>query len=96
MKHIIHDWDDERAVTILRNIHRAMADGGRVLLIESVVPPGNTPDLGKLMDVHMMVMTGGRERTEAEHAALFARAGFRLARVVPTHSPVSVVEAVKA
>lgn len=96
MKHIIHDWDDERAVTIFRNIHRAMNDGGRVLIVESVVPPGNTPDLGKLMDVHMFVMTGGRERTEAEHAALFARAGFRLVRIVPTQSLVSVIEAVKA
>jgi hypothetical protein len=96
MKHIIHDWDDERSIAILRNIRRAMADSGKLLLIESVVPPGNAPDFGKLVDVHMLVMTGGRERTEAEHAALFAKAGFRLTRVVPTQSPVSVVEAVKA
>jgi SAM-dependent methyltransferase len=96
LKHIIHDWDDERSIAILRNIRRAMADGGRLLLIESVVPAGNAPDFGKLMDVHMLVMTGGRERTEAEHAALFEQAGFRLSRVVPTQSPVSVVEAVKA
>jgi hypothetical protein len=96
LKFILHDWDDERAVTILKNIRRAMTDDAKVLVIEAVVPPGNAPDFSKLIDLHMLIMTGGRERTEAEYAALFARAGLRLARVVQTASPMSVVEAVKA
>jgi hypothetical protein len=96
LKYIIHDWDEERALRILRNVHAAAPAGARLLLVESVVPEGGEPSLSKLTDVHMMVMTGGRERTEAEYAELFERAGFRLARVVPTASPVSVVEAVKS
>ena len=97
MKHIIHDWDDERALTILQNIHRAMGGKrGRVILIESVIPPGNQPDLGKVIDLEMMAMPGGRERTAEEFRALFARAGFELTRVVPTQSPLSVVEAHRA
>lgn len=95
LKFIIHDWDEERALTILRNVHRAAPEGARLLLVEGVVPEGDAPSLSKLMDVHMMVMTGGRERTEAEYADLLARAGFRLARVVPTESSMSVIEAVK-
>lgn len=95
LKLIIHDWDEERALSILRNVHRAAPAGARLLLVESVVPEGGEPSMSKLMDVHMMVMTGGRERTAAEYEDLFARAGFRLTRVVPTASPVSIVEAVK-
>ena len=94
MKHIIHDWDDERAVVILRNIHAAMSDPrGRVILLESVLPPGNAPDFGKVIDLEMMAMPGGRERTAEEFRALFAQAGFELTRVVPTASPLSVIEA---
>ena len=93
MKHIIHDWDDDRATTILQNIRRAMKPGGRVILLESVLPPGNQPDLGKLIDLEMMVMPGGRERTEDEFRALFERAGYQMTRVVPTQSPLSVIEA---
>ncbi len=95
MKHIIHDWDDARATAILRNIRREL-DGkpqGKVILLETVLQPGSQPDLGKLIDLEMLMMPGGRERTEAEFAALFAGAGFELARVVPTRSPLSVVEA---
>jgi hypothetical protein len=94
MKHIIHDWDDERAALILRNIAAAMGDArGRVILLESVIPTGNAPHLGKIMDLEMLALPGGRERTEAEFRALFARAGFELTRVVATESPLSVVEA---
>jgi SAM-dependent methyltransferase len=95
LKHIIHDWDEERALTILRNIRRAMKEGGKLLLVEWVVPEGDEPSMAKLGDVHMMVMTGGRERTAAEYAELFARAGFRLTRVVETESQMSVIEGVK-
>jgi hypothetical protein len=93
MKHIIHDWDDERAITILRNIRKAMKPGGRVILLDSVLAPGNGPDFGKLIDIEMMLLPGGRERTEAEFRSLFERAGFTLTRIVPTQSPLSVIEA---
>ena len=95
MKHIIHDWDDEQALAILRNI-RTQLDGkphGRVILIESVLPADNSPNFGKLIDLEMMMMPGGRERTEAEFKSLFARAGFAGVRVVPTTAPLWVVEA---
>jgi ubiquinone/menaquinone biosynthesis C-methylase UbiE len=95
MKHIIHDWDDERAALILKNIARAMREGGRVLLVEMVLPPANVPHLGKVLDIEMLTSPGGVERTEEEYAELFEHAGLRLARVVPTESPYSVIEAVK-
>jgi SAM-dependent methyltransferase len=93
MKHIIHDWDDERAEAILRNIRKAMNPGGRVILLESVVQPGNAPDFGKIIDLEMLLIPGGRERTAAEFRTLFDRAGFNLTRIVPTQSPLSVIEA---
>ena len=96
MKWIIHDWDDEKATVILKNIHRAMDEKGKLLLIEMVVLEGNQPDLSKFLDLDMMVMTGGRERTEAEFKSLLAASGFELARVIRTPSPVCVIEAVRA
>src|SRR5262245_15577546 len=100
MKWIIHDWNEEKSAAILKNIHRAMgramSKDGKLLLIETVVPEGNHPDLSKLLDLNMMVMTGGRERTEAEFKSLLATSGFRLTRVIRTESPVCIVEAVRA
>lgn len=96
MKHIIHDWDDERAITILKNIKDAMNPGGRVLVVESVIADGNGQDFGKLLDIEMLVSPGGKERTAAEYEDLFKRAGLRLTRIVPTKSPYSVIEAVAA
>ena len=96
MKHIIHDWDDERAITILKNIRQAMNPGGRVLVIESVIADGNGHDFGKLLDIEMLVSPGGKERTAAEYEDLFKGAGLRLTRIVPTKSPYSVIEAVAA
>src|SRR5438105_4635259 len=84
LRHIIHDWDDEKATTILKNVRKVIAPGGKVLVAESVIPPGNEPFFGKLLDITMLALPGGQERTEAEYRALFAGAGFRLARVVPT------------
>jgi hypothetical protein len=96
MKHIIHDWADDRALAILRNIRAAMGDKrGRVILLESVLPPGNAPDPGKLIDLEMLMMPGGRERTADEFADLFGRAGFDMTRVVATGAPLSVVEATR-
>ncbi|AGA27750.1 methyltransferase [Singulisphaera acidiphila] len=95
LKWIIHDWDDAQSVAILKNCHRAMARGGRLLLVEAVIPPRNEPSFGKFMDLNMLVMTGGRERTAEEFRVLLAAAGFRLARVIATPSPVSVIEALR-
>jgi hypothetical protein len=93
MKHIIHDWNDAEAIAILKNIRTAMNPGGRVILLESVIAPGSQPDFGKIIDLEMLLMPGGRERTEQEFRDLFERAGFTLTRIVPTKSPLSVVEA---
>lgn len=95
MKHIIHDWDDERAVKILSNIASTMNSEGKVLIIEHVVPPGNAPDMSKMMDLEMLVSPGGVERTAEEYAEILSAAGLRLNRIIPTKSPLSIVEAVK-
>jgi O-methyltransferase domain/Dimerisation domain len=87
MKHIIHDWNDEKATTILRNCARAGIGKTRVILMESVVAPGNEPHFAKWLDLEMMLLPGGKERSEAEFAKLFEGAGFRLTRVLPTKGP---------
>jgi hypothetical protein len=93
MKHIIHDWDDERCVKILSSCRRALTGKGKVLVVDCVIPPGNDPHFGKLLDLEMLLMTsGGKERTEAEFRALFEKAGLTLSRVVPTPAGVSIVE----
>jgi alkyl hydroperoxide reductase subunit AhpC len=94
VSHVIHDWSEAQCLTILGHCRRAMNPGGRLLLIEMVLPPGNTPHPGKMLDMMMLVGPGGRERTEQEYGALLAEAGFRLTRIVPTESAVSVIEAV--
>ncbi|HTT10283.1 MAG TPA: methyltransferase [Burkholderiaceae bacterium] len=94
LKDIIHDWDDARAVAILRNCRRAMSPGAKLLLIERVLPPDGEPNVGKVVDITMMVLTGGMERTEAEYRNLLEQAGFALRRVVFMQSAVSVLEAV--
>jgi DNA-binding Lrp family transcriptional regulator/predicted O-methyltransferase YrrM len=83
MKMILHDWDDDKSRAILRTLRRSIAPAGKLCVIEAVVPPGNTPSPVKFLDINMLVMTGGRERTADEYAALFAASGFRLARIVP-------------
>lgn len=96
LKFITHGWDDERAIKILRNCHRAMAEGGKLLLVELVIPPGNSPHHGKFGDFHMLVGSEGRERTEAEFGALLEKAGFTLTRIVPTQIDLSVIEGIRA
>src|ERR1043165_2374984 len=91
LKSIIHDWDDERALTILKNVRRALRPSGRVLLVEAIVAEGNNPDIGKLIDLEMLVSPGGKERTAAEYRELFTRACLKLNRIVPTKSPFSVI-----
>ena len=95
MKHIVHDWDDERALTILQNCHRAMTKNGKLLVVEMVIPEGNAPSLGKFLDLEMLLLLHSYERTEAEYRALFERAGFRLTKIVPTRMPHSVIEAIR-
>ncbi|QFZ24662.1 SAM-dependent methyltransferase [Saccharothrix syringae] len=96
LKRVLHDWDDEHCLRILRHCRRAVPDSGRVLVVEAVVPPGNDPDPGKVIDLLMMSSFTGRERTRAEFGALFARADLRLTRVLPTGTRMSVVEGVPA
>lgn len=94
LKYIIHDWDDEHCIRLLANCRRAMATGGRVLIVELVLVDRPESSLTKLIDLEMLVMTpGGRERTEQEFSSLLARAGLQFARLIPTQSPVSVIEA---
>ena len=90
-----HDWDDAKAATILRNIHRAARPSARVILLECVLAPGNDPGFIKWLDLEMLLLPGGRERSEEEYRQLLADAGFKLKRIVPTKSPLSVIEAIR-
>jgi hypothetical protein len=96
LKYILHDWDDEQCVRILSNCSRASSGTGRVLVVDTVVPPGNDPHWSKLLDINMLVLTGGRERSRDDFVRLLARAGLRLQRIVPTACPLSIVEGVAA
>ena len=96
MKYILHDWDDEKCLRILGHCRDAMTPEGRILVVDHVIPQGNGANWAKLLDVNMMVGPGGQERTREEFRALFARVGLRLARVIPTACPLSILEAVRA
>lgn len=93
MKHVIHDGDDEPAHTILANCRCVVAADGALLLVEWALPEGNLPSTDKLLDVVMLLMTGGRERTVEEYRQLLASAGFRLNRVAPTSTDLILIEA---
>ena len=93
LKKVIHDWNDKQAAVILRNCRDAMTPHGKVLIAETIIPAGNEPNPIKLIDANMLVVTGGKERTQAEYAVLFAAAGLRLERVISTSQPISVLEA---
>lgn len=92
MKHIIHDWDDESSIKILQNIRSAMNEKGKVLIIEMVVPEGNEPHPSKALDILMLVMEGGKERTKDEYRKLLDATGFKLTRIISTKSPYSLIE----
>jgi hypothetical protein len=96
VSHIIHDWSEEQNMTILGNIRRAMKPDGKLLIVEFVLPEDDTPHFGKLADIVMLVIPGGQERTPTEYDGLLTTAGFKMTRVVPTETPVSIVEAVQA
>lgn len=89
---IIHDWDRVRAAAILKRCRQAMTTTGRLLLVEAVIPPGNEPHAGKIMDFVMLTALGGQERTKEQYEELLREAGFRVSAVVPTPSPMSIIE----
>ncbi len=93
MKHILHDWADDQAVAILKNIRKVIATNGKLLLGEAVIESGPAPHPGKLIDIEMIAFVGGKERTEPEFRDLLSRGGFKLNRVIPTKSPLSLIEA---
>jgi hypothetical protein len=93
LSHIIHDWNEDQCLTILGNCRKAMKPGAKLLIVEFVLPEGNTPHFGKLADMVMLAIPGGEERTADEYRTLLAAAGLRMTRVVPTASDVSIVEA---
>lgn len=96
LRHIIHDWDDQKAIAILLNIRKAMKNGGHLLVLESIIPPGNEPFFGKWLDLTMMLIPGGQERTEEEYRRLFEAAGLRITRIIPTSTEVSIIEGTEA
>jgi len=95
MRHIIHDWDDEKSLTILRNCHTAMPENSKLLVVDSVIPAGNEPFAGKFLDLVMLLIPGGKERTAEEFRSLFEQAGFELIRIIPTESELSIIECIK-
>ena len=92
LSHVIHDWDENRCLTLLRNCRAAMTPTSRLLIIELVLREGNSPGFGSA-DMVMMTLTGGAERTAREFESLLARAGLTVMRVVPTTTSASIVEA---
>lgn len=94
LKHIIHDWNDEKATAILKSCREAIGPQGRLMLVEIVVPPNFAPSFANLLDLEMMVICDGKERTEDEYRVLLAGAGFELTSITPTSQPHSLIEAV--
>ncbi|NUN65565.1 methyltransferase [Pseudanabaena biceps] len=97
LKHIVHDWDDERAIAILKNCQQAMNEDSKVLVIEQLVPEGNEPAAAKMLDINMLVMCpGGKERTASEFQYIFEQAGLKLLRIIPTSEDIHIIEGCKA
>ena len=94
LKNVLHDWSDDRAVRILKNCRRAMDAQAKLLVIEIVLPLIEDPAFGSLLDLNMLVMSGGQERTKDEYRSLLENSGFRLTQVIPTLAPVSILEAI--
>jgi SAM-dependent methyltransferase len=96
LKQVLHDWQDDKAVNILANCREALVPGGKVLIIEMVVPESDEASVAKLSDIEMLVVTGGRERTLREYESLLERAGLRYLRAYETRSPFTIIEATPA
>src|SRR5215210_1014980 len=92
LKSVVHDWDDNVTVEILRTCRTAIAGTGRLLVVEPIIQPGNEPDSAKFSDLNMLVMLGGRERTTDDFGRIYAEAGFRLTDIIPTGSPFNILE----
>jgi O-methyltransferase domain/Dimerisation domain len=95
-KRVLHDWDDATCVDLLTRCRKVIPADGRLLVIDAVIPPGNDPHPAKIVDMVMMGVLTGRERTEPELSEIFAAAGFALTRVIPTHSMLAIAEGVPA
>lgn len=94
LKHIVHDWDDERSIAILKNCRQAIGEGAKVLILEMVVPTGNSPSAAKMLDMNMLVMCpGGKERTADEFEAILTQAGLKLLNIIPTQEDIHIIEA---
>lgn len=94
VKNLIHDYDDARAIEVLKNCHSAINKNGKLLVVEMVIPPGNEPSLGKIVDVEALIMTTGAiERTQEQYQDLLDAAGFTLTKVIPSRGPMSIIEA---
>jgi len=91
LSEVLHDWPDEEAAAIVRAVRAAAREGAHVLVLEAILPDEPGPHAAKMLDVIMLALTGGRERTRMEHEALMRAGGFRLERVVPTANPISVL-----
>ena len=96
MSHILHDWNDEKCQRILENCHAAMKPGSSLLVVESIIPPGNKFLIAKLLDLEVLEVGGGRERTEGEFRDLFESSGFTLSRAAPTQESISVIEGIRS
>lgn len=92
LKHIIHDWDDHRAIEILKNCHRSMSKDARLLLIEEIITRDSEFAPAKVLDIQQLLMPGGRERTREEYGKLLEAAGFELTAIIPTQSSLSIIE----
>ena len=94
LKSVVHDWDDAATVKILRACRAAVANTGRLLVVEPIIQPGNEPDPAKFSDLNMLVMLGGQERTADDFERLYAEAGFRLSDIIRTGSLMAIIEGV--
>ena len=94
LSHIIHDWEDHKAVQILQNCRNAILPNGKLLILEWVLPEGDTPHVAKVVDINMMMLMGGEERTGKQYGRLLDKAGFHMTRIIPTGCECSIVEAV--
>jgi hypothetical protein len=96
MKHIIHDWPDESCIKILKACRKGVHPGGKLLVVDDVIQPGNDFYPGKFLDLQMLIFPGGKERTEKQFRELFAAGGWKWSRVVPTATPICIVEGIPA
>jgi hypothetical protein len=96
MKHIIHDWPDETSIQLLRNCRQGVNADGKLLVVDSVIDPGNGFNFAKFLDLEMLIFPGGLERTETQFREIFSAAGWKLERVMSTAAGISIVEGVPA